>query len=42
VFVRHGAEHDIYKQPRTGKISAIPRHREINENVARSIIKSLS
>jgi len=42
VFVRHGGEHDIYRQPRTGKTAAVPRHREIAEPVARGIIKSLS
>jgi hypothetical protein len=29
VFVRHGANHDWYKNPLTGISEAIPRHREI-------------
>ncbi|WP_010256991.1 type II toxin-antitoxin system HicA family toxin [Treponema primitia] len=42
VFVRHGGGHDVYKQPKTGKQDAIPRHTEIKEYVAKSIIKNLS
>ena len=36
-LVRRGAEHDIYQKD--GQIEAIPRHREINENLARAIIR---
>jgi hypothetical protein len=42
VFVRHGAKHDVYVQPRTGKEAAIPRHDEINEYTAKAILKKLS
>ena len=42
IFVRHGGEHDVYRQPRTGKQAAIPRHREIRESVAQNIIKILA
>jgi hypothetical protein len=42
IFVRHGANHDIYKNPRTGAIEEIPRHGEINEILAKNIIKNLS
>ena len=42
VFIRHGGEHDVYRQPRTVKKDAVPRHREIKESVAKSIIKNLS
>ncbi|AEF84532.1 conserved domain protein [Treponema primitia ZAS-2] len=41
-FVRHGGGHDVYRQPKTGKQSAVPRHNEIKEYVARSIIRNLS
>jgi predicted RNA binding protein YcfA (HicA-like mRNA interferase family) len=40
-FVRHGSDHDVYRQPKTGKQDAIPRHNEIKEYVAKSIIKNL-
>ncbi len=26
VFVRHGGNHDVYKQPKTDKEAAVPRH----------------
>ncbi len=34
---RHGGNHDIYVRGKD--IEKIPRHREINENLARTIIK---
>jgi hypothetical protein len=42
IFVKHGKKHDFYKNPRTGKEERIPRHNEINEILARLIIKNLS
>lgn len=42
VFVRHGQRHDVYKQPRTGVETTVPRHNEIKEFTAKSIIKTLS
>ena len=36
-FDRHGGDHDIYK--RGNDIEKIPRHREINEMLAKSIIR---
>jgi predicted RNA binding protein YcfA (HicA-like mRNA interferase family) len=42
VFVRHGANHDIYENPRTNTSTQIPRHAEINELVARAMIKFFS
>jgi hypothetical protein len=42
VLVRHGAKHDVYIQPGTGKESAVPRHDEINEYTAKAILKKLS
>ena len=42
VFVRHGSDHDWYKNPETGIAEAIPRHREIKNQLAKKIIKRLS
>jgi predicted RNA binding protein YcfA (HicA-like mRNA interferase family) len=42
VFVRHGANHDIYENPRTNVSTQVPRHTDINELVAKAIIKVLS
>lgn len=36
-FERHGGEHDIYRKG--GAIIAVPRHREINEKLAKAIIR---
>jgi len=41
-FIRHGGKHDWYQNPGTGACQPIPRHREINEYLARGIIKKLS
>jgi mRNA interferase HicA len=41
VFIRHGAKHDWYQNPRTKVSQPVPRHREINENLSRHIIKML-
>lgn len=41
-LLRHGAKHDIYHQPSTGKSEPVPRHREINEFLARKILKALA
>jgi predicted RNA binding protein YcfA (HicA-like mRNA interferase family) len=42
VYIRHGGKHDWYQNPRTLSAQPVPRHREINEMLARSIIKKLS
>jgi len=42
VFVRHGAKHDVYMQPKTNKEATVPRHEEINEYTAKAILKKLS
>jgi len=39
VFVRHGKKHDIYWNPKTGTIEQIPRHPDVDETLARNIIK---
>ena len=42
IFIRHGKKHDIYKNPKTGMIEQIPRHSDIDEDLAKNIIKHLS
>ena len=42
VLVRHGGKHDWYRNPKTGVPQPVPRHREVNENLARHILKKLS
>ena len=37
IFARHGGNHDIYV--RDNVIEKIPRHREINEILAKAILK---
>ena len=41
VLVRHGAHHDLYKNPVTGKKQPIPRHDEVDENLVKHILKEL-
>lgn len=41
-LIRHGGKHDIYHNPNNGRSEPVPRHREINERLAKKIIKSLS
>ena len=40
---RHGSEHDIWINPKTGKTARIPRHqsKEVASGTAQSIIKDL-
>jgi mRNA interferase HicA len=42
VFIRHGGKHDWYQNPSTGVSQPVPRYREINERLAKHIIKMLS
>ena len=42
VFIRHGGKHDWYQNPVTKVAQPVPRHNEINEMLARGIIKRLS
>jgi mRNA interferase HicA len=39
VLLRHGGRHDIYANPATGQKQPVPRHREIDEVLARHIKK---
>ncbi len=42
LLLRHGAKHDIYHNPKTGSTQPVPRHNEINEILARKILRDLS
>lgn len=42
LLLRHGSRHDIYHNPRSGRTQPVPRHREINEILAKKIIKDLT
>ena len=42
VLVRHGGNHDWYTNPTTKTSQPVPRHNEINEGLAKSIIRKLS
>jgi predicted RNA binding protein YcfA (HicA-like mRNA interferase family) len=42
VLVRHGGKHDWYTNQNTKQSQPVPRHKEINENLAKSIIKKLT
>ncbi|MFZ3136235.1 MAG: type II toxin-antitoxin system HicA family toxin [Thermodesulfovibrionales bacterium] len=42
VFIRHGGKHDWYQNPKSKAVQPIPRHREINNNLAKNIIKKLT
>ena len=42
ILVRHGSNHDIYIQPKTGNTEPVPRHTEIKEFMAKKILKNLS
>ena len=41
LFVREGGSHTVYKNRRTGKMTSIPRHREIKEFLAKKICDDL-
>ena len=41
-LIRHGSDHDWYKNQETGIAEAIPRHKEIKDLLAKKIIKRLS
>ena len=42
VFLRPGGRHDLYVNPKTGKKQPVPRHAEIDEHLARHILKTLT
>jgi mRNA interferase HicA len=41
-LARHGGRHDWYTNPSTKQSQPVPRHNEINEYLAKSIIKKLA
>jgi len=41
VLIRHGGKHDWYHNPRTKISQPVPRHKEINEYLAKHVIKML-
>jgi predicted RNA binding protein YcfA (HicA-like mRNA interferase family) len=42
ILIRHGGNHDWYRNPKTGNSQPIPRHREIKEFIAKHILKILA
>jgi len=42
VFIRHGGKHDWYQNPKSKAVQPIPRHKEINNNLAKHIINKLT
>jgi len=41
VFLREGGSHTVYVNRLSGKVSTVPRHREINDFLARKICRDL-
>ena len=41
ILARHGSKHDWYTNPKTQTSQAVPRHSEIDEYLAKAIIKAL-
>ena len=41
-LIRHGSNHDWYRNRVTGVSQPVPRHREINERLAQHIIRVLN
>jgi predicted RNA binding protein YcfA (HicA-like mRNA interferase family) len=42
VLIRHGGKHDWYQNPKTKMSQPIPRHTEIQEYLAKHILKKLT
>ena len=40
-LVREGGGHSVWRNPATGRVTAVPRHREIKDPTARGICKQL-
>jgi predicted RNA binding protein YcfA (HicA-like mRNA interferase family) len=40
-FLREGGNHTVYVNPVKRKVSTVPRHREINEDLVRKICRDL-
>jgi mRNA interferase HicA len=41
ILIRHGGKHDWYQNPKTKVAQPVPRHTEINDRLARHIVKML-
>lgn len=41
VFDREGARHTLYRNPEKNKTSTVPRHKEINDDLAKKICRDL-
>lgn len=41
VFVREGARHSVFFNPSIGKSSTVPRHNEVDNDLAKKICKDL-
>jgi predicted RNA binding protein YcfA (HicA-like mRNA interferase family) len=42
VLIRHGGKHDWYQNLTTKVCQPVPRHSEVNEQLARAIMRKLS
>ena len=42
LLIRHGGRHDWYRNPKTGVSQPVARHKEVNEIVAKHILKKLA
>ena len=40
-LIRHGGNHDWYRNPQTGVSQPVPRHREVSDLLAKHIIRKL-
>lgn len=41
VLEREGSRHSVYLNPKNGHLSAVPRHRELNDFLCRKICRDL-
>ena len=41
ILLRHGSHHDVYQNPANGKKQPVPRHTEIDDQLAKHIRKYL-
>jgi hypothetical protein len=39
VLIRHGGKYDWYRNPKTGVSQPVPRHRDVNETLAKHMKK---
>jgi len=42
LLIRHGGKHDWYRNPKSGMSQPVPRHTEVNEVLAKHILKKLA